>query len=72
MPKKDTHAENMPGHAARTEKGTLRRIRGDTQIGTLEKRYKVDLDVRKDMRWDTYKTKYDVDSVREALRKAKK
>lgn len=72
MPKKDTNAENMPGHAARTEKGTLRRIRGDTHIGTLEKRYGADLNVRKDMRWDTYKTKHDVDSVREALKKARK
>jgi len=39
MPKLDTNAQNMPGHAARTHGGRLRKIRGDTEIKTLEKRY---------------------------------
>lgn len=55
MPKKDTNAQRMSGHAARTERGALRRIRGDTLVKTLEERYKADLGARSDMRWDTYK-----------------
>ncbi len=52
MPKKDTNAPNMPGHAARTQQGRLRKIREDTQMGTLEQRYHVDLGVRSDMEWE--------------------
>jgi len=69
MPKLDTNASNMPGHAARTQEGRLRKIRGDTEMGTLEKRYDVDFDVRKDMHWDTFKEDKGVESVREALEK---
>lgn len=72
MPKFDTNAQDMPGHAARTQRGSLRRIRGDTQIGTLEKRYGIDLGVREDMRWDTFKQEKKVGSVQEALRKFSK
>ncbi len=69
MPKLDTNAENMPGHAARTQGGRLRKIRGDTLIETLEERYGVDLGVRSDMRWDTFKEEKKVESVKEALDK---
>ncbi|MBI2635660.1 MAG: hypothetical protein HYW79_03950 [Parcubacteria group bacterium] len=69
MPKLDTNAPNMPGHAARTQGGRLKKIRGDTKIETLEKRYNVDFNVRKDMRWDTFKREYEVESIREALEK---
>lgn len=72
MPKLDTNAQNMPGHAARMQQGRLRKIRGDTQIGTLEKRYGADFNVRDDMRWDTFKEEKKVDSVRKALRKLSK
>lgn len=68
MPKKDTRAKNMPGHAARTRPGTLRRIRGDTQMKTLENRYNVNFGVRDDMVWQTYKEKMDVQSIKEALK----
>lgn len=70
MSKLDTNAPKMPGHAARTQGGALRRIRGDTQVATLEKRYGVDFGVRSDMRWDTLKDKLGVDSVKDALKKA--
>lgn len=70
MPKKDTGAERMPGHAARTESGRLRRIREDTHVGTLEERYGVDFGVRSDMEWGALKEKLDVDDVKEALDKA--
>lgn len=72
MPKLDTNAENLPGHAARTESGRLRKIRSDTQMETLEDRYGVDFSVRGDMEWGTYKEKFGVDSVKEALEKMRK
>jgi len=72
MPKKDTDAQNMPGHAARIKKGRLRKLRGDTQIKTIEKRYGVDFGVRDDMRWDTYKEREDVSSINEAIKNKNK
>lgn len=69
MPKLDTNAQNMSGHAARTQHGRLRKIRGDTKIETLEKRYEADFGVRGDMRWDTFKEAKKVGSVKEALEK---
>jgi len=38
----------MRGQRARTEEGTLRQKRGDTQAKTIEELYHVDLDVRGD------------------------
>ena len=67
MPKLDTNAQNLPGHAARTQTGQLRRIRRDTQIKTLESRYSVDFGVRTDMKWGTFKREQDIDSIKEAL-----
>jgi len=55
MPKLDTNATNMPGHAARTEMGRLRKIRSDTLMETLEKRYNVKFPGRSDMEWGTFK-----------------
>ncbi len=69
MPKFDTNAQNMPGHAARTQRGQLRRIRSDTQMDTLEKRYGVDFGVRDDMEWGTFKEQTGVDSLKEALQR---
>ena len=69
MPKLDTNAENMPGHAARTKSGRLKRIRKDTQLLTLEERYQVKLPGRSDMEWGTFMEKYGVESVKEALDK---
>lgn len=69
MPKKDTNAPKMPGHAARNQTGKLRAIREDTLIGTLEKRYDVDFGVRSDMTWGALKEKTGVTSVKKALEK---
>lgn len=69
MPKLDTNAENLPGHAARNQGGQLRRIRSDTQMGTLEERYGVDFGVRHDMEWGSFKEQVDVTSVKEAIKK---
>lgn len=48
-------APGMRGQRARTDDGTLREKRGDTHMGTIENEYGLDLGVRSDMRWDTYK-----------------
>lgn len=69
MPKQDKNAQNMPGHASRTKKGSLKKLRGDTQMKTIEKRYGVDFEVRDDMRWDTYKEREDVSSINVAIKK---
>ena len=71
MPKLDTNAQNMPGHAARIQGGQLRRIRSDTEIKTLEEMYGVDFGVRDDMEWGTFKEQADVNSVSEALKRAR-
>lgn len=70
MPKLDTNAPRMPGHAARTQEGSLRRIREDTHVGTLEDRYDVDFGVRSDMEWGTLKDRLGVTSVKQAIDKA--
>jgi len=41
-------APGMRGPRARTEEGSLRRKRGDTHAGTVEKEYGIDLGVRSD------------------------
>ena len=69
MPKLDTNALNMPGHAARTELGRLRKIRGDTLMETLEKRYGVKFPGRSDMEWETFKDEHGVSSIHDALKK---
>lgn len=57
----------MRGERARTEDGTLREKRGDTHMGTIEKEYGLDLNVRSDMRWDTYKKRTGVESINDLV-----
>lgn len=57
----------MRGHRSRTKAGTLRQKRGDTQIGTIEKEYGIDLGVRSDMRLDTYLQREGVASLNDVL-----
>ena len=47
-------APGMRGIRARNQDGKLRDKRDDTQIGTIEKQYKINLDVRSDMKLGTY------------------
>ncbi len=42
-------APGMRGYRSRNEGGELRQKRGDTHIGTIEKQYDRDFDVRSDM-----------------------
>ncbi len=53
MSKCKNDAPGMRGCRSRTEAGPLRAKRGDTHIGTIEKKYGVDLGVRADMHLDT-------------------
>ena len=51
--------------------GEIDRKRGDTQIGTLRKTYGPDFapGVRSDMRLDTYRNRFGVESIAEVRRK---
>jgi len=42
-------APGMKGYRYRTQSGPLRKKRDDTYIGTIEKQYGVDIDVKSDM-----------------------
>lgn len=60
---------SMKGQRARTEEGTLRRKRGDTHAGTIEKLYLVDLGVRSDKELGTLLKDEGVSSLTELLEK---
>jgi len=59
----------MVGERARTGEGTLRRKRSDTQAGTIEAMYDVDLGVRSDKKLGNILKDEGVDSLSELLRK---
>jgi hypothetical protein len=68
VPKKPRNdAPGMRGERARTDDGTLREKRGDTHMGTIEREYGLDLGVRSDMRWDTYKNRTGVESINDLV-----
>ena len=60
-------APGMRGCRSRNDDGHLRAKRGDTHVGTIEKQYGVDLDVRADMRLDTYLNRKGVDSLNDLI-----
>lgn len=47
-------AEGMRGYRSRNKDGQLRDKRDDTLVGTIEKKYNIDLGVRSDMQLGTY------------------
>ena len=53
----------------KTKKGTYTRKRGDTKIGTIEKKYGVDLGVRSDMTLRAYLRKKGYTSLANMLKK---
>lgn len=53
----------MQDYRSRTEHGPLRAKCGDTHIETIEKKYGIDLEVRGDMHWATYKKLTGVESL---------
>lgn len=44
----------MAANRSRTKQGTYRQIRSDTKIGTIEKKYGVDLGTRSDKKLGNY------------------
>lgn len=60
-------APGMRGYRSRNQSGPLRAKRGDTHIGTLEKQYDIDLDVRSDMHLDTYLDKVGEKSLNDLI-----
>ena len=60
-------APGMRGERSRNESGPLRAKRGDTEVGTIESQYGIDLGVRSDMRWDTYKKLSGVESINDLI-----
>jgi hypothetical protein len=67
MGRRAPDAPGMRGNRSRTARGPLREKRGDTQIKTIEKQYGIDLGVRGDMRWDTYKERTGVKSLNDLI-----
>ncbi|WP_228446311.1 hypothetical protein [Chryseobacterium sp. 18068] len=65
-------APGMKGNRARTEDGTLRQKRGDTHIGTIEKQYNINLNVRSDMHLSTYLEKNNIKSLNDLINDEKK
>jgi len=60
---------SMSGERGRTDEGTLRRKRSDTQAGTIEEMYHVDLGVRSDKQLGNVLRDEGVESLSELLRK---
>jgi len=62
-------APGMKGQRSRNKKGPLRKKRGDTKVGTIEKKYNVNFDVRSDMKLSNLLNKENVDSLDDLLEK---
>jgi len=62
-------APGMKGPRSRNQNGELREKRGDTHVGTIEKKYGQDFNVRSDMHLDTLLAKEGVDSLSKLLKK---
>lgn len=67
MAKKNNDAPGMRGDRSRNEDGQLRQKRSDTHIGTIEKKYNIDLEVRSDMHLGTYLEKNNIPSLNDLI-----
>lgn len=56
-------APGMKGDRSRNQDGQLRDKRNDTHIGTIEKKYGIDLNVRSDMHLGTYLEQHNIKSL---------
>lgn len=56
---------------SRTNEGTYRSVRQDTKVGTIEKKYSVDLGVRSDMKLGKYLSKKGYPSLSNMLKNSK-
>lgn len=62
-------APGMRGPRSRNEDGTLRRKRGDTEVGTIEQQYGRDFGVRSDMHLDTLLRREGAQSLSDLLKR---
>lgn len=69
MTKVTKDAPGMRGPRSRNRHGPLRTKRDDTKMRTIEHRYDLDLKVRDDMKWRTYKKVHNVKSVNDLVNK---
>ena len=60
-------APGMRGYRSRNPNGPLREKRDDTQIGTIEKKYGIDLNVRSDMELGNYLKSRGIKSLNDLL-----
>ncbi len=65
-------APGMKGIRSRNDSGELRQKRSDTQVGTIEKQYNVDLKVRSDMELGTLLKETGYASLNDLLHHEKK
>lgn len=64
-------AAGMKGYRSRNINGLLRDKRNDTHIGTIEKKYDIDLNVRSDMELGTYLKEHNIKSLNDLIHKEK-
>ncbi len=62
-------AEGMKGYRTRNEDGQLRDKRDDTHMGTIEKQYGRDFNVRSDMQLGTYLKEHGIKSLNDLITK---
>lgn len=60
-------APGMKGQRSRNDGGELRQKRGDTLIKTIEKQYGIDLNVRGDMKLETYLEQNNIASLNDLI-----
>jgi hypothetical protein len=60
-------APGMKGQRSRNQDGELRDKRNDTLIRTIEKQYKIDLNVRSDMQLGTYLERKNIKSLNDLI-----
>jgi hypothetical protein len=62
-------APGMRGYRSRNDDGALRRKRGDTDVGTVERQYGRDFGVRSDMHLETLLRREGAQSLSELLKR---
>ena len=67
MAKIKNDAPGMKGERGRNDDGQLRKKRSDTFIGTIEKQYEIDLEVRSDMHLGNYLKKNNIASLNDLI-----
>ena len=60
-------APGMRGYRSRNQDGQLRDKRDDTHMGTIEKKYDIDLNVRSDMHLGNYLKEHNIKSLNDLI-----